>query len=216
MAEFELLSMFSGVGAASSIMQLVTLCIELGLAALVIGVFAYIFWPLYSWPYIIRYYGYRNGTLKFLGGGCGRIEKVMGFDRLRLWKLLQFKKEYIEPVPNEYKIVHSKKKDLILLFEDNGGNKRPMQIAIDPNDPKDRHIFLPNDKDVDFWAAQELDRAYQAYQKKNPLLEWMPAIASASFLVFIFIFMLVLNKQLGELVRQMGILVSALTAAFPK
>jgi hypothetical protein len=127
-----------------------------------------------------------------------------------------FKKPlFVEPVPNEYKISYSKNKDLINFFQDNSGNLRPLQIVLNPRTMQE--IMQPNDKDVDFWMINEINSAVSSYVKPaNKFLQYLPIIVSGIFITAIFIFLIILSKQFGELINSLGQLVSALTAAFPK
>jgi len=197
---------FASSGAGQQVMSILWLVfafLEIGLAIGVVLLVTKFAWPILMWPYIIPIYGYRNGVLKFIRTDRGRIILDKGVEKLRLWKARRF----LEPPANEFKIAFTKRKDVIPFFVDNSGNYTPMKIM-----PEGK-LLMPNDKDLDFWFVQEINKNNADYAKHNKLLEWLPLLASATFLVFIFVFMLILNKQMGELVSQIGNLVSALVAA---
>jgi hypothetical protein len=191
------------------------------LLAIVIGIFGLFFWifhPIFLYPYICPIQGIRNGVLKYLGQAYGREERSQANGRdivkFKIWRL--FKAPiYVEPVPNEYKVSYSQKRDLINFFQDNSGNLRPLQIVLNPRTQQE--ILQPNDKDVDFWMINEINSAVSSYIKlPSKFLQYLPIIVSSVFIVAIFVFMIVLTKQMGELVDRIGNLISALTAAFPK
>ena len=181
------------------------------------GVAAWYFSPMFLYPYICPIQGLRNGVLKYLGQGYGKDVSITSSGRdvtkFKLWRMFK-KAEYIEPVPNEYKVSYSKKKDMINLFQDNSGNLRPLQIVLNPRTQQE--ILQPNDKDVDFWMINEINSAVSSYIKQPKYLQYLPIIVSAVFIAAIFIFLLILTKQFGELINQIGSLVNALTAVFPK
>lgn len=228
MAEINLFGWASGANSGlSSIFLMTVVIVEIILILGIVGVFLYVFAPTFLWNIKIIKFGYRNGVLKYLGKTYGKIEVNDGVERFRVWTgVLDFIKKrriYIEPVPNEYKLALSKKKDMVILFEDNAGNLRPLQIALDSSDESQQHIFLPADKDVDYWSVLERQKSFNAYHKQSTFHQWVPIVASATFLIFIFVFMLVLNKQIGGIVEQvskltdnLGRLVDMLTAALPK
>ena len=209
---------FLSSGGASNIWTLIVfLFVGLVLIAAFFGVTWY-FLPMLTYPYICPIQGVRNGVLKYLGKAYGREEAVQADGRtitkFKLWRM--FKKPlFVEPVPNEYKISYSKNKDLINFFQDNSGNLRPLQIVLNPRTMQE--IMQPNDKDVDFWMINEINSAVSSYVKpSNKFLQYLPIIVSGIFITAIFIFLIILSKQFGELINSLGQLVSALTAAFPK
>jgi len=184
---------------------------------LIFGVAAWYFSPMFLYPYICPIQGIRNGVLKYLGKAYGKEVNIEASGRaivkFKLWRMFK-RAVFIEPVPNEYKVSYSQKKDMINFFQDNSGNLRPLQIVLNPRTQQE--ILQPNDKDVDFWMINEINSAVSSYIKNPKFLQYMPIIVSAVFIVAIFIFLLILTKQFGELISSIGQLVSALTAAFPK
>lgn len=194
-----LTTIFSGGGIGLLLLTLVEVGALFGIVA---GV-AYVIWPALKWPYMIPKYGFRNGVQKYLGMDYGKIVYDGNVQKLLIWK----SKRKVEPPPNEYKIAFTGKRDVVPYFVDNAGNMSPLKL--EPGG----HSLRPNDKDIDFWAIQELKEAQKDYNKKSLLLEYLPIIATATFLIFVFIFMLILTKQLGDLVQALGQLTSALTAA---
>ena len=181
----------------------------------IMGIAFYFIHPIMLYPYVCPIQGMRNGVLKFLGKAYAKevTDRESGVVRMRIWRFMK-KAVFIEPVPNEFKMAYTAKKDMILLFEDNGGKLRPLQIVLNPKTQKE--ILQPNDKDVDFWMINELNSAVKAYTKQPAWMMYLPLIFSATFVVFIFVFILILTKQMGELVNKLGELIGALTAAFPK
>jgi len=171
------------------------------------GVSLILLWPMLVAKYrVLVLVEHGEQTIKALWT-WGRITKQDGVEKLYLPAF----KKHIEPPTNDNTFYFGRNKDLYIAYRDRHGNFHPMIFKLDA---KEENIIEmhPFPKNVQFWAMQELKRAWEIYQKPTWIERYAGYMVIALVSVVTMIIIIYTLNQLKVVASSISALASAVAS----